>query len=208
MRYKGYLNAITHRKSTKDPERITWEARMKAFKTPDFPDLFDHPVIPEHARCSLPKDLFESLSKSHGPEKAFEIGRTCLERPCLTVRVNTLKTTRDTLMHTFKKEHGFNVVPCKFAPNGIRFLKRPKEGINDLVEYKKGHFEFQDEASQLLAMRVDAKPRQIVLDYCGGSGGKSLAFAPFMQNTGQIYLHDIRKSVLLQAKKRFKRAGV
>lgn len=57
-------------------------------------------------------------------------------------------------------------------------------------------------------MRVDAKPGDIVLDYCGGSAGKSLAFAPFMNNKGQIYLHDIRKSVLLQAKKRLKRAGV
>lgn len=29
-----------------------------------------------------------------------------------------------------------------------------------------------------------------------------------MHNTGQIYVHDIRKSVLLQAKQRFRRAGV
>jgi 16S rRNA (cytosine967-C5)-methyltransferase len=57
-------------------------------------------------------------------------------------------------------------------------------------------------------MRVDCKPGDLVLDYCGGSGGKSLGFAPFMHNKGQIYLHDIRKSVLLQAKQRLRRAGV
>ena len=57
-------------------------------------------------------------------------------------------------------------------------------------------------------MRVDAKPGDIVLDYCGGSGGKALAFAPFMHNKGQIYIHDIRKSVLVQAKQRLRRAGV
>lgn len=33
-------------------------------------------------------------------------------------------------------------------------------------------------------MRVDAKPGDIVLDYCGGSGGKTLGFAPFMHNKG------------------------
>jgi 16S rRNA (cytosine967-C5)-methyltransferase len=77
-----------------------------------------------------------------------------------------------------------------------------------MVEYKNGLFEVQDEASQLLAMRVDAKPEDIVLDYCGGSGGKTLAFAPFMHNKGQIFLHDIRKSVLVQAKQRLRRAGV
>ena len=48
-------------------------------------------------------------------------------------------------------------------------------------------------------MRVNCKPGEIVLDYCGGAGGKSLAFAPFMQNKGQIFHHDIRKSVILQA---------
>jgi len=60
----------------------------------------------------------------------------------------------------------------------------------------------------LLGMRVDCKPKQTVLDYCGGSGGKTLVFAPFMHNSGQIYLHDIRKSVILQAKQRLRRAGV
>ena len=47
-----------------------------------------------------------------------------------------------------------------------------------------------------------------MVDYCGGSGGKTLGFAPFMHNSGQIYLHDIRKGVLLQAKQRLRRAGV
>ena len=77
-----------------------------------------------------------------------------------------------------------------------------------MQEFKQGHFEVQDEASQLLAMRVDARPGDLVLDYCGGSGGKTLAFAPFMNNKGQIYLHDIRKSVLVQTKQRLRRAGV
>ena len=90
--------------------------------------------------------------------------------------------------------------PTKFAPNGIRFSKPPEGNLFKLVEFKKGHFEVQDEASQLLAMRVDAKPKQTILDYCAGSGGKSLAFAPFMHNSGQIYLHDIRKSVKIQAR--------
>jgi 16S rRNA (cytosine967-C5)-methyltransferase len=46
------------------------------------------------------------------------------------------------------------------------------------------------------------------LDYCGGAAGKSLAIAPFTQGRGQIFIHDIRKAVLLEAKKRLRRAGV
>lgn len=78
----------------------------------------------------------------------------------------------------------------------------------NMEAYSRGLFEVQDEGSQLAAMRVDCKPGQTVLDYCGGSGGKALAFGPFMHATGQLYIHDIRKSVLLQARKRFKRANL
>jgi 16S rRNA (cytosine967-C5)-methyltransferase len=46
------------------------------------------------------------------------------------------------------------------------------------------------------------------LDYCGGAAGKSLAIAPFTQGRGQLFIHDIRKNVLLEAKKRLRRAGV
>lgn len=87
-------------------------------------------------------------------------------------------------MTTLEKEYGFNISPCKYAPNGIRFNQKPEQSLFGLVEYKRGHFEIQDEGSQLLAMRVDVKPKQTVLDYCGGAGGKSLAFAPFMFNSG------------------------
>jgi 16S rRNA (cytosine967-C5)-methyltransferase len=46
------------------------------------------------------------------------------------------------------------------------------------------------------------------LDYCGGAAGKSLAIAPFTQGKGQIFVHDIRKTILMEAKKRLRRAGV
>ena len=43
----------------------------------------------------------------------------------------------------------------------------------------KGLFEIQDESSQRAALMVNPKPGQNVLDYCAGSGGKTLAFAGF-----------------------------
>jgi tRNA G26 N,N-dimethylase Trm1 len=39
----------------------------------------------------------------------------------LTVRTNTIKTTRDKLMHAFKK-NGWKVQQTQYAPNGIKFL--------------------------------------------------------------------------------------
>lgn len=48
----------------------------------------------------------------------------------------------------------------------------------------------------------------MVLDFCAGSGGKTLTFGPFLKNTGQIYCHDIRKKSLINAKNRLERAGI
>jgi 16S rRNA C967 or C1407 C5-methylase (RsmB/RsmF family) len=60
----------------------------------------------------------------------------------------------------------------------------------------------------MVADVVDAKPKERVLDYCSGSGGKTLAIAAKMGGTGELYLHDVRPRTLLEAKQRLKRAGV
>ena len=77
-----------------------------------------------------------------------------------------------------------------------------------MEEFKKGYFEVQDEASQLIAELIAIEPGMRFLDYCAGSGGKSLAIAPRLKERGQLFLHDIRPRALLEARKRLKRAGI
>lgn len=77
-----------------------------------------------------------------------------------------------------------------------------------MQEFKEGLFEVQDEGSQLLAGLVQANPGDHVLDFCAGSGGKSLSIGAQMKNKGQLYLHDIRMHALEEAKKRLKRAQI
>ena len=54
----------------------------------------------------------------------------------------------------------------------------------------KGWYEVQDEGSQLAALLSGASPRQQIIDLCAGSGGKTLALAALMENTGQLYAYD------------------
>ena len=51
-------------------------------------------------------------------------------------------------------------------------------------------------------------PREQVLDICAGAGGKTLAFAAAMRNTGQIYAYDDDALRLRPIFERLKRAGV
>jgi len=94
---------------------------MKAFESRDFADLYDHPSIPAHARCSVPESLYKLISASHSEEEAFKICRISLEPPRLTIRANTLKTTRQDLVSVLINEYKLDVENCKFAPNAIRF---------------------------------------------------------------------------------------
>jgi 16S rRNA C967 or C1407 C5-methylase (RsmB/RsmF family) len=151
----------------------------------------------------VPELLLERLNRDFGKVTARRLCQILNTQAPITVRANLLKTTRENLLSLWA-EH--QVTPCPIAPLGIRFPKRLP--LFSFPEFKEGLFEVQDEGSQIVAALVAARPGDSVLDYCSGSGGKTLAIAPGMEGRGQIYLHDIRPHALLEAKKRLKRAGV
>lgn len=198
IRWKGLLDFLCNHHAP------SWDDRLDIFLEPSFEDAKHRHDIPDHIRLSFPKNLFDRIVSSHGLKKACEICAISNHPAPTTVRVNTMKTTRDDML---KRWNGvYEVSPCPISANGIVFQKRLNFSI--MPEFREGLFEVQDEGSQLLADLVQAKPGDLVMDYCAGSGGKTLAFAPRMQNKGQIYLHDVRKHVLQDCKKRLRRAGI
>lgn len=162
------------------------------------------PTVAPHLRYAVPAFLYELLTEVYGETKAQEICQISNTRAPLTLRVNPLKTTREALLE--KWASSFKAFPCPLAPLGIYFHE--KINFFTLPEFNDGLFEIQDESSQLASLLVKPKPQQHVLDYCAGSGGKTLAFAHQLGNTGQIYLHDIRATALQKARKRLSRAGI
>lgn len=181
----------------------SWKERLKVFKSIDLESL-QNQDLPKHIKVSCPKKLFEIFVGAFGEEKAQELCLTSNTQAPTTVRVNALKIDRQTLFNKWKEIYDVSI--CEHSPYAIRFNKR--ENFFGMEDFKNGFFEIQDEGSQLIAFLVKPKPGQQVLDFCSGSGGKTLAFAPFMEGKGQIYLHDIRKHVLIEAKKRLCRAGI
>jgi 16S rRNA (cytosine967-C5)-methyltransferase len=196
IRWRGLLDHISEKP-------LSWENRFRAF-IKFSQNFYCDPSLPAHIRVSFPKPFYHFLSDSLGEEKAFQFCLACNESAPITIRVNLLKTTRNALLESWKNRH--KVSPCKHSPVGIRF----EEKINffGMEEFKKGYFEIQDEASQLIAELITIEPGMRFLDYCAGSGGKSLAVAPRLSGRGQLFLHDIRPQILLEARKRLKRAGI
>ncbi len=183
---------------------ITWKKRYQAFRELKPENHLCDLSIPVHVRASFPKSFYNLLESSLGIQKAWDFCSASNESAPTTIRINPAKTTRDELLKQW--ENQFDVAACLHSPLGIQFKK--KENFFALPEFKAGLFEVQDEASQLIANLVNPKPTDHVLDYCAGSGGKTLAFAYKMKGRGQIFLHDIRPFALQEAKKRLKRAGI
>lgn len=199
IRWQGLLDHLAA------PAPATWESRLSTERNVLLAGYLEREDIPPHIRVSFPQFLFEMISASFSERKALELCLACNSTAPTTVRANLLKTTRDELLAIWKAA-GYDVALCKESPLGIQFLK--KIALFSLPEFKEGFFEVQDEGSQLAAQMLEPQIGDRIMDYCAGSGGKTLAFAPATKNSGQIYLHDIRPWILLEAKKRLKRAGV
>lgn len=182
----------------------SWEQRLHAYLSFNPEEISELEDIPSHIQVSFPEHLFTIFEDAYGTEEALAICRVSNERAPTTIRVNTLKVSRDELMKIWKDK--YEVTPCKYSSDGLIFRKR--ENFFNIPEFKLGYFEIQDEGSQMIAHRVHCKPGDHVLDYCAGSGGKALGIAPKMQNKGQLYLHDIRSYVLEKARQRLRRAGI
>ncbi len=197
LRWRGLLDFLSG-------PPFSWENRLETFQRVSLEKTAQDCSIPSHIRVSFPKAFYQFLVDQLGSQKAFEFCLSSNQPAPTTIRVNTLKISRQELIEKWQNQ--FSIAPCQYSSAGIRF----KEKINffGLQEFKAGYFEIQDEASQLVADLVAIQPGQHFLDYCAGSGGKSLAIAPKMKARGQLYLHDIRPFSLLEAKKRLKRAGI
>ena len=185
---------------------------IKTFNEVDFKFLNDlnfhefyNKEMPEHIFYELPKYLVESLKNGFKNEWR-DVALSLNEEGFFDIRVNTIKgKSRDDIYHLLKDlKVPFRLT--KYSPLGIRFSKRfPIEGHK---LFKKGCIEIQGEASQLVALLLDAKPGMQVADVCSGAGGKSLILADIMKNKGRILSLDTNKKRLLKAGLRLKRAGV
>lgn len=177
--------------------------RLFCYRTLDFDKIRTRGDIPIETRLGITPYLYDRFCAQFGEKETEKLCKILNGSAPVTIRVNTLKTTRDALFSKWEKT--FSITKSA-SLNAITFDKR--EPLFSLPEFKEGLFEMQDEGSQKVAAMIDARPGDLVLDYCSGSGGKSLAFAPSMEGKGQIYLHDVRPHALAEAKKRLRRAGI
>ncbi len=164
----------------------------------------DRAALPEKLRHNLPDWLAGPLRETLGDE--FWLLALALAQPApLDLRVNTLKAKREEAIAALA-DSGVTAVPTPYSPWGLRIEGKP--ALARLAPFVEGWVEVQDEGSQLLALLTDAKRGEMVVDFCAGAGGKTLALGAAMRNTGRLYAFDISGHRLDALKPRLARSGL
>jgi 16S rRNA (cytosine967-C5)-methyltransferase len=154
--------------------------------------------------CSLPDWLAEALVASHG-DRAEAMARALQGRAPMTLRANTLSSSRADLAAGLAAE-GVSTRPTPHARAGLHAEDR--SNLFALRAYERGGFELQDEGSQMIAELVAPPERSVVVDYCAGAGGKTLALAALLGNRGRVMAADVDARKLQELRRRARRAGV
>jgi len=106
----------------------------------------------------------------------------------LTLRVNTIKTTPETLAVRLRGA-GVECETARHAPEAL--IVRQGNPVSTSL-HEEGLFVIQDEASQLIGTFAGARPGERVLDACSAPGGKTMAMAAAMKGRGSIVAGDVR----------------
>ena len=178
-----------------DDAEPAWLARVAAI---------DRSVLPDKLRHNLPDWLAERLQAALGDEFWPLVDSLNAPAP-LDLRVNAFKAKRDEVQAAFKAE-GVEALPTPYSPLGLRIQGKP--ALHKLEVFLRGDVEVQDEGSQLLALMLDAKRGEMVVDFCAGAGGKTLALGASMRNTGRLYAFDTSGHRLAALKPRLARSGL
>ena len=165
----------------------------------------DRNLLPPLAQANMPQWLYDKLVAQYGEAAAKELAAVLNTPAPLDLRVNSIKANRDEVIAKLA-EAPIAATPTPYSPLGLRVLKRPT--LQNLPLFKEGAIEVQDEGSQVLAQIVAARRGEMVVDFCAGAGGKTLALGATMRNTGRLYAFDVSEKRLAKLKPRLARSGL
>jgi 16S rRNA (cytosine967-C5)-methyltransferase len=192
----GWQGSETFLQAALETHEQQWLQRCRAV---------DVSMLADKLRHNLPDWLAGAL-RQQLPDVQFWALAEALNQPApLDLRVNTFKAKRDAVQSELH-DAGIESTPTPHSPWGLRVQGKP--ALQRFSVFTRGEVEVQDEGSQLLALLTDAKRGEMVVDFCAGAGGKTLALGAAMRNTGRLYAYDTSGHRLDAMKPRLARSGL
>jgi 16S rRNA (cytosine967-C5)-methyltransferase len=166
------------------------------------------PALPNEAiavRSAFPDWIAARWIARYGPEEAEALMVASNERPPTTIRVNTLRITRDALATRLRDEELAETRPTALAPEGLTV---ERGAIGRWSAFTEGWCTVQDEASMLVARLLDPQPGEVVADACAAPGTKTTHMAELMRNRGRIIAMDPQAARLKLVGRATSRLGI
>ena len=156
-------------------------------------------------QAELPDWVVEKLLTTCAENEILDIGKALAAPAPLDLRINTLRAKREAVIAALAAD-GLTATPTPYAPHGLRLAGRPS--INRHALFLNGTIEVQDEGSQLLCSLLAPTRHDLVIDFCAGAGGKTLALGAIMHNRGRLYAFDVSAARLKKLQPRLARSGL
>lgn len=169
-----------------------------------FPDRTSAPMDYLSVRYSFHPDICRAFCDAYGFDRTESLLDAFCGRAPLTLRVNTLRISRDALLQKLT-DAGYTPKPTPECESGIVLESTP---VTALPGFDEGWFFVQDEASQLCVEALNALPNTRVLDTCACPGSKSFGAAADMQNTGTLIACDLHANKLSLVRSGAERLGI
>ncbi|MCX8129009.1 MAG: 16S rRNA (cytosine(967)-C(5))-methyltransferase RsmB [Clostridia bacterium] len=174
-------------------------------KSINYPDPEKDKIKYLAVRYSHPEWLVDEWLNLFGAEFTESLLVSNNSVPDLTVRVNTLKVSKEQLLEGLKNE-GMECQNGKYADEAV-IINNPS-ALTRLETFSNGWFQVQDESSMLVGKILDPKPGELVMDVCSAPGGKSTHIAELMQNKGVIVSRDIHEHKIKMISDAARRLGI
>jgi 16S rRNA (cytosine967-C5)-methyltransferase len=175
------VNAVL-RRASRERGRLPLPAR------PDDEEDLDAVLAYLSTTLSQPAWLVERQVRRYGFAAAEAWARFNNGPAPLTLRVNRLRSSPEAVAADLRAA-GVDVEPGRFAPDAL--IVREGNPLAGPMAHD-GSFFVQDEASQIVALFVDARPGERILDACASPGGKTIAMAAAMADRGLVVATDVR----------------
>lgn len=175
-RAKGFINGVL-RSVCRDKDELPYSDKLK------------DPIKWQSVYFGIPTEICQSLSTDY-PDMAEDIMSAFSEPTSVTLRVNTLKTDKASLMG----EYPDLLEECRYSDSAVRMV-----GSYPLSEFKPlhdGRCYVQDEASQIAGLVLDPHEGDKIIDVCAAPGGKSFYAAIQSNDTGSVISMDVHESKL------------
>ena len=144
-------------------------------------------------KYSVPAWMIEEWRLDYGEETAEKIAEAANSHPYLTLRVNTVSSTRESVIKELT-DSGIEAEEDYSCQSAVHL--KSNYPIDKVTAVQNGHAFVQDLASQLCCEALSPNENDLVLDVCSCPGGKSFSLAMLMNNKGKLISSDLHKSKL------------